>query len=165
LIGVMRSIRRLSPRQDQNFALNEISILSEGLEGFFGQISLIGLFIGLFSILVGGFGIANIMFVSVKERINIIGIQKSLGAKNRFVLFQFLIESVLLTTFGGVVGLFLVYLVTVAVGAFSDFELFMTVENIIKGIAISGIVGLLSGIVPAFFASRLDPVVAIRAKG
>lgn len=164
LTGIMRSVRRLKPKQEGNFALNEISILSEGLQGFFSQISLIGLIIGGFSILVGGFSIANIMFVSVKERTNIIGIEKSLGAKNSFILFQFLSEAILLTTLGGLIGMFLVFLIALGVSSFTEFTLVLSTQNIVTGIAISIGIGLVSGLLPALSAARLNPVDAIRAK-
>ncbi|RYD90734.1 MAG: FtsX-like permease family protein, partial [Sphingobacteriales bacterium] len=122
-----------------------------------------GFIIGIFSVLVGGFGIANIMFVSVKERTNIIGIQKSLGAKNYFILLQFLIESIILCLMGGIVGLFLVYLGTLAVGAATEIEIVLDMTNIIRGIAMSVTIGIISGIVPAYGASRLNPVDAIRS--
>lgn len=163
LTGIMRSARRLKPKQEQNFALNEISILSEGLTGFFDQISIIGMIIGGFSILVGGFSIANIMFVSVKERTNIIGIQKALGAKNAFILFEFLAEAVMLTTLGGLIGMFLVFLIAQGVSSFTEFTLVLSAQNIATGIGISVSIGLISGLLPALSASRLNPVDAIRA--
>src|SRR5205823_14891612 len=122
LKGTMRSIRKLSPKQEDNFALNETSLLANGLDQMFHTIGIAGWIIGGFSILVGGFGIANIMFVSVKERTHIIGIQKSLGSKNYFILLQFLIEAIILCIIGGMVGLSLVYLLTVIFGG--NFETF-----------------------------------------
>jgi putative ABC transport system permease protein len=111
--------------------------------------------------LVGGFGIANIMFVSVKERTSIIGLQKSLGAKNYFVLFQFLFESIFLSMIGGFAGLFLVWLLTLA--PFGSLQVVLSVKNIVLGLGVSSVIGLVAGIVPAAVASRLDPVIAIRA--
>ncbi len=161
--GLMRSIRRLGPNEDDNFALNKASIVSKQLDVVFGILNKAGFFIGIFSILVGGFGIANIMFVSVKERTNIIGIQKSLGAKNYFILLQFLIESIILCLLGGLIGLGMVYLGTIAVKAAIDIQVVLGLENIIIGVGTSVAIGIISGIVPAYSASKLDPVEAIRS--
>ncbi|MCB0382797.1 MAG: FtsX-like permease family protein, partial [Psychroserpens sp.] len=107
-------------------------------------------------------GIANIMFVSVKERTNLIGIQKSLGAKNRFILFQFLFEAVILSVLGGVIGIVLVEIVALIATKAVDFEFVLSFYNIFLGFALSTFIGLISGVIPAFSASRLDPVEAIR---
>jgi putative ABC transport system permease protein len=163
LKGVLRSIRKLPPRQEDDFALNEITLLSNNLEGLFGKISLGGWIIGGFSILVGGFGIANIMFVSVKERTHIIGIQKSLGAKSYFIRLQFLFEAIVLCIIGGLVGLFIVYLLTLVVSkSFEDFKFILTAGNVILGLTISTTIGIVSGFIPATVASKMDPVEAIR---
>jgi putative ABC transport system permease protein len=160
--GIMRSIRSIRPGVEDNFSLNKSNILTNQLDQLFGIVNIAGAIIGGFSILVGGFGIANIMFVSVKERTNIIGIQKSLGAKNYFILLQFLIEAIALCLMGGLIGLFMVYLGTLAVKAAADLEVVLDINNIIFGIGTSVAIGMISGIVPAWFASRLDPVEAIR---
>lgn len=162
LTGIMRSIRKLKPVSPDNFAMNEISLISNQLDDVFSVIGLAGWIIGGFSILVGGFGIANIMFVSVKERTKLIGIQKSLGAKNSFILFQFLFEAIFLCFIGGVLGLLSVFLLTQLVANFADFAVELTLENITLGISISLIIGIISGIIPAISASKLDPVEAIR---
>jgi len=130
----------------------------------FGFIAGIGWIIGAFSLLVGGFGIANIMFVSVKERTSQIGIQKSLGAKNYFILLQFLFEAIFLSLMGGVGGLLIVYLLSLIVSSSMDgFSLVLTSGNIILGISVSAVIGLLSGIIPAYMASKLNPVEAMRS--
>jgi putative ABC transport system permease protein len=162
LQGLMRSIRSLRPGQEDNFSLNRTTMLTNALDSLFGVINVAGAIIGGFSILVGGFGIANIMFVSVKERTNIIGIQKSLGAKNYFILLQFLIESIVLCLLGGLIGLLLVYFLTFGVKAVFDVQVVLDLKNIILGIGTSVAIGVISGIIPAYFASRLDPVEAIR---
>lgn len=145
-----------------NFAMNEISLISNQLDSVFSVIGLAGWLIGGFSILVGGFGIANIMFVSVKERTKLIGIQKSLGAKNSFILFQFLFEAVFLCIIGGMLGLLSVFGLTRVVSTFTDFAINLSVDNIILGLVISIVIGIISGIIPAISASKLDPVEAIR---
>ena len=163
LTGIMRSARKLKPRVEDDFAINEIDLITQGFKELFGVIAVVGWIIGGFSLLVGGFGIANIMFVSVKERTRIIGIQKSMGAKNYFVLLQFLFESVFLSLFGGVVGLFIVFLLTLLLGQIFDMKLVLTEGNIILGLTVSGLIGFFSGLIPAWSASRLDPVEAMRS--
>ena len=162
LRALMRAKRSLKPRDEDSFALNRPEMIANQVGAIFGVLNVAGGIIGGLSILVGAFGIANIMFVSVKERTNIIGIQKSLGAKNYFILFQFLFEAVFLSVLGGIVGLFLVYLITIIPQ--DSLELLLSTSNIITGLAISSVVGMLSGIIPAYIASRMDPVEAIRAK-
>lgn len=165
LTGVMRSIRKLKPGAEENFAINETSVLTKGFEELFSIIAIAGWIIGGFSLLVGGFGIANIMFVSVRERTPVIGIQKSLGAKRYFILLEFLFEAVFLSLLGGAVGLLLVWLGTLLVSSGLDMDLSLTGGNIMLGFSVSFFIGLVSGFIPAFIASRMDPVVAIRAGG
>lgn len=162
LTGLMRSIRKLHPKADDNFALNQTSLISTQFDSLFDIVGIAGWIIGGFSILVGGFGIANIMFVSVKERTNIIGIQKSLGAKNYFILLQFIFESIFLSLIGGIIGLLIVYVITLTAGDSFGMEITLTKSNIILGFTISILIGLVSGFVPAYGASQLDPVEAIR---
>jgi putative ABC transport system permease protein len=162
LTGVMREIRGLKPLADDDFALNETNLLSKNFDGLFDMVSIAGAIIGGFSILVGGFGIANIMFVSVRERTNIIGIQKSLGAKNYFILSQFLFEAVFLSLIGGIIGLLLIYILTLSLHSVIDMEITLTRSNIILGLSVSVLIGIISGFIPAYGASQLDPVEAIR---
>jgi len=163
LRGIMRTIRRVRPMEDDNFSMNEVSLIKQGLDQLFSVIGMAGWIIGGFSILVGGFGIANIMFVSVKERTKIIGIQKALGAKNIFILLQFLFESIFLCVLGGVFGLVIVWILATVAGNMLDFNMNLTTQNIILGLLVSAIIGVISGIIPAFSASRLNPVDAIRS--
>jgi len=158
-----RSIRKLRPGQKKNFAINNPSIITKAFESISGILDIAGWVIGGFSILVGGFGIANIMFVSVKERTSIIGIQKSLGAKNYFILLQFLVESVVLCIFGGLIGLFMVWGGTWVLLKVLHLNMPLHAKNIVTGIGLSVVIGVISGFWPALSASRLDPVEAIRS--
>jgi putative ABC transport system permease protein len=159
--GLIRVRRGLKPYENDNFALNRPEAFLNVISGIFDVFGIAGWIIGGFSILVGGFGIANIMFVSVKERTSIIGLQKSLGAKNYFILFQFLFEAVFLSLIGGLAGLFLVFLITLI--PFGSLEVVLSIKNIALGIGVSSVIGIVSGIVPAAVAARLDPVDAIRS--
>ena len=164
LQGTMRTIRGLKPREDDSFALNRPEMIASLITKLFSVIGIAGGVIGLFATVVGGFGIANIMFASVSERTNIIGIQKSLGAKNYFILFQFLFEAVFLCLIGGVAGIFLVWLITLVPLPADSLTLFLSAGNVTLGLLISVGIGIVSGIVPAVLAANLDPVIAIRAK-
>jgi len=161
LTGILRAAHRLKPGGDDDFSINETSVISNSFDQFFGLLAGIGWVIGGFSLLVGGFGIANIMFVSVRERTNIIGIQKSLGAKNYFILTQFLFEAIFLSLMGGVIGLFLVFLLSLGVTYGADLHMMLDQGNIILGLGVSSLIGLISGLVPAMQASRLNPVEAM----
>lgn len=165
LTGIMRSVRKLKPMAEDDFAINETDLISKGFDQLFGVIALVGWIIGGFSLLVGGFGIANIMFVSVRERTHQIGIQKSLGAKRWFILFEFLFESVFLSLFGGLLGLLIVFAGTLIISQLTSMAISLTASNILLGTGVSFFIGIVSGIIPAWIASRLDPVVAIRASG
>jgi putative ABC transport system permease protein len=167
--GCMRTVRRLSPDAEDNFAVNKVTFFMDYLRDFFKQVNLFGLIIGGFSLVVGGFGVANIMFVSVKERTNLIGVQKALGAKGYHILQQFLTEAVVLCLLGGIVGLAFVMLVS-QLGNYIlqntdefNFNIIVTHENVFYGVVFSILTGIVSGLIPAWFASRLPPVEAIRS--
>ena len=158
----LRSYRGLKAGEIDNFFINVFSGFTDFIDGILGQMNVVGWIISGFSLLVGGFGIANIMFVSVKERTNLIGIQKSLGAKNRFIMFQFLFEAVILSVIGGIIGLLLVWIISLILTKLLDFEFVLGLGNIVLGTGLAAVIGLISGILPAITASKLDPVEAIR---
>lgn len=163
LEGIMRNLHRLKPMEENDFAINEVSLISTRFDAFFKVFNLAGWVIGGFSILVGGFGIANIMFVSVKERTKIIGIQKAIGAKKYFILLQFIFEAVVLSMVGGIIGLILIFIGTTIFSYASSMTIALTLSNIILGLTISGVIGVLAGFIPALTASRLDPVEAMNS--
>ncbi|MBS7229856.1 ABC transporter permease [Flavobacterium psychroterrae] len=158
----LRAIRGMKAGESDNFFINVLSGFTDFVDGILGSLRFGGIFISFFSFLVGGFGVANIMFVSVKERTNLIGIQKSLGAKNKFILFQFLFEAVILCLIGGIIGLIIVFLMSVLLTNLLDFEFVLSFWNVVIGAGLSILVGVISGILPAISAAKLDPVEAIR---
>jgi len=158
---IMRTIRRLKPMEEDDFAINQASMITKGLDSIFGIIDIAGWIIGGFAILVGGFGIANIMFVSVKERTRQIGIQKAIGAKSYLILTQFLTEAVVLSLVGGIIGLVLVWLLTLLVSGITPLTFALSLQNIASGTIISVVIGIVSGFAPARKAASLDPVTAI----
>jgi len=162
ITGVLRSARRLRPKEENNFALNSMTLIAGILDNLFDMLSLLGIIIGGFAIFVGMFSVANIMFVSVKERTRIIGIKKAIGAKRFVILLEFLIESVVLCLIGGAVGLALTHIVVTILSGVIDFEIYLDMGNVINGILLSVAVGVLSGLIPAWQAARMDPVEAIR---
>ena len=162
IIQKLRAFRGLKAGEIDNFFINVFSGFTDFIDGIIGQMNVVGWIISGFSLLVGGFGIANIMFVSVKERTNLIGIQKSLGAKNRFILFQFLFEAIILSLIGGLIGLFFVWIIALVLTNALDFEFVLGFGNILLGTSLAAFIGLLSGILPAISAANLGPVEAIR---
>jgi putative ABC transport system permease protein len=164
LKGAMRAIHKLSPRQDDDFSLNDINEFSEAVSSLFGPLNTGGWVIAGISLLVGMFGVANIMFVTVRERTNQIGLKKAVGAKNRVILAEFLLESAFLCIIGGLMGLFLVYILTKILSGALHFPVYISTSNLATAISICIVVGVLAGIIPAIQASKMDPVAAIRGK-
>lgn len=164
LRGAMRQIRRLSPRQEDNFALNDINVLSKSMDGIFASLNLGGFFIAFLSLLVGGFGIANIMFVTVRERTSQIGLKKAIGAKKGNILTEFLLESIFLCVLGGLLGLLFVYILTVALNQVMPFPIVVSTWIIAIALSICLFLGVVFGIIPASIAAKMNPVEAIRSK-
>ncbi|HWI91333.1 MAG TPA: ABC transporter permease [Flavisolibacter sp.] len=163
LKGVMRSVHKLSPKQDDDFALNDINDLSDSLEQAFSSINLGGWIIGILSFIVGIFGVANIMFVTVKERTTQIGLKKAIGAKNGVILTEFLLESAFLCIIGGLVGVTLLLIMAKIASAIMHFNFFLSADIIAIAIIICIVAGILAGIIPAIKAAKMDPVQAIRS--
>jgi putative ABC transport system permease protein len=164
LEGVMRSIRKLSPKTEDNFSLNDVSGFSDKVSSFFVTVNIGGWAIGLLSLIVGAFGIANIMFVTVKERTPMIGLKKAIGAKRRSILMEFLLEAAIICIMGGIIGLLLVYILTIIFTNLFNFPVYISAGILTLAISICLIIGILAGIIPATIAAKLDPVVAIRSK-
>lgn len=164
LTGVMRSVRKLSPKTEDNFTLNDVNGFSDKAGSLFVTMNIGGWAIGILSLIVGGFGIANIMFVTVKERTPMIGLKKAVGAKRQSILLEFLLEAAIICIIGGLIGLFLVYILTIIFTQLLDFPVFISAGIFTLAISICIIIGILAGLVPAIIAARLDPVVAIRSK-
>ena len=164
ITAVIRSERSLKPREEDNFALNTLSVISRLFDSLFGTINFAGFIIGVFALIVGMFSVANIMFVSVKERTSIIGIKMALGARRWFILLEILFEAVVLCIAGGLLGLVFIWAVTAIISRVIDFEIFLSLSNLAWGLLASVIVGVLSGLIPAQRASRMDPVEAMRSK-
>jgi putative ABC transport system permease protein len=163
LRGIMRQVRRLSPTQDDNFSLNSVEAFSKAITGFFSILNLVGSIIGGISLIVGLFGIANIMFVTVKERTSIIGLKKAIGAKSSSILFEFLMEAIILCLMGGAVGLFFVWIGTIISSKALDFPIYISTPMLIISVVVCVVVGIIAGIFPASRAAKMDPVVAIRS--
>lgn len=164
LKGIMRQIRRLAPTQEENFSLNSVEAFSKAISQSFVTINVVGAVIGGISLIVGMFGIANIMFVTVKERTSIIGLKKAIGAKKGSILFEFLMEAALLCIIGGAIGLFFVYILTLILSGPLKFPVYISMPMLVTAIIICIIVGILAGIIPARRAAKMDPVAAIRSK-
>ena len=162
ITGILRSARKIKPRETENFAVNQLSMFTNLLEPIFSTMNIVGIFIGGFSILVGMFSVANIMFVSVKERTSIIGIKKALGARPIIILLEFLIESIVLCLVGAIIGLLIVFgLLKIATAAF-NYDIYLSWGNVLIALILSLVIGVVSGLIPAWQAARLDPVEAMR---
>ena len=164
LTGAMRSIRKLKPTQEDNFSLNDVEAFSDMMSSLFAGVNQGGWFIAGLSLVVGMFGVANIMFVTVRERTSQIGLKKAIGAKRSTILMEFLLESSFLCIIGGLIGLLLVFILTLIFSSILSFPVFISIDTISLAVGICIVVGIAAGIIPATIAARMDPVVAIRSK-
>jgi putative ABC transport system permease protein len=164
LTGIMRQIRKLSPTQDDNFTCNDVAQFKDQVESVFGAVNQGGWAIAGLSLIVGAFGVANIMFVTVRERTSQIGLKKAIGAKSSSILYEFLLESAFLCIIGGLVGLLLVWLLTLALSTVLPFAITIAPSIIFLAFSICIILGVVSGIIPASIAAKMNPVEAIRTK-
>ncbi len=159
--SVMKRARRIPLGGKDDFGVNQQEAFKQTYESLTGLIKTIGTAITLLSLIVGSIGIANIMFVSVKERTKEIGIRKAIGAKRVTILLQFLIEAVTICVVGGLLGLFIAFPISLLINAFL-LPTAMPLWVIVLSLFISAIAGVLAGFFPAWTASKLDPVDALR---
>ncbi len=162
LSGTMRAIHKLSPTQEADFALNDVNDFSESISEAFVGLNIGGAIIGGISLIVGLFGVANIMFVTVRERTSQIGLRKAIGAKSYTILTEFLLESAFLCLIGGLIGLTLVFVLAKILSGLLNFPVFISTGNMIWTFIICMLVGVIAGIIPASQAARMDPIAAIR---
>ena len=160
---LVRQVRRLRPGDADNFAINSLSFIINELDDLFRMVGRLGWIVGFFSLLVGCFGIANIEFVNVEERIPQIGIQRAVGARKRDIAVEYINEAVKLSVGGGVIGIVLVWVLTIIVPV-GLISLKLSLSNIFTGLMVSVLTGLAAGVAPALRAARLDPVAAINRK-
>ncbi len=164
LTGIMRQIRKLSPTQEDNFTCNDVAQFKDQVESVFGAVNKGGWAIAGLSLIVGAFGVANIMFVTVRERTSQIGLKKAIGAKSSTILYEFLLESAFLCIIGGIIGLLLVWILALTLSTFLPFTITIAPSIIFLAFSICIILGVISGIIPASIAAKMNPVEAIRTK-
>ena len=164
LVQQLRAVRRVRPGREEDFSVNRMDMLTGILDSIFTNLAMGGWFIAMFAVLVGCFSIANIMFVSVRERTKIIGVQKAIGAKNSFILIQFLFEAVTLCVFGALLALFAIQVLVLVVNAMDvGMTLHIAPKRVLLALGVAVTSGLVAGVAPARQAANLPPVEAMRA--
>ena len=160
IYGIMRQIRGLKPSEKDDFAVNQTMAFENIYNGIKFAIGGVGVFITILSLVVGGIGIMNIMFVSVKERTKEIGVRKAIGATKNMILTQFLMEAVMICAIGGLIGLTLATFLSLIINQF--FPSAMPVWLAMTSISLSILVGVIAGVIPSYRAAKLDPIDALR---
>jgi putative ABC transport system permease protein len=160
LEGIMRRIRKLDAKDDNDFAINKLELFQQQYQTMTGAIYGIGIFLTALSLFVGGIGVMNIMFVSVKERTKEIGIRKAIGARSWEILLQFLVEAVIICLIGGIIGVGLSVLASKAINEF--FVAYMDWGTVAIAFTICTLTGLTFGFLPAYKASKSDPISSLR---
>ena len=158
--SIMRVIRKVPPGQPDDFAINQQEVFKEVYDKTVGVISIAGIVITSLALFVGAIGIMNIMFVSVTERTNEIGIRKAVGAKTWSILIQFLSEAAIICLIGGIIGLIISFPLSLLINQFLPTA--MPISIVVLALIISSGVGVISGFLPAYKASKLNPVEALR---
>jgi len=159
---LMRLARKQAPSEDDNFSINQQEVLTQMYNKLTGGLYTAAFGIGTLSLLVGGIGIMNIMLVSVTERRKEIGIRKALGAKRKVITFQFLVESVIICGVGGIIAIFLSFIVSMGISKITPFPSAVPAWSVIMGLGFSALIGLFFGIYPASKAARLNPIECLR---
>jgi putative ABC transport system permease protein len=162
--SILRQRHHIAPGSKDDFQMRTQAEMRETTDAIFGTLSLLGIAVAAISLLVGGVGVMNIMLVSVAERTREIGIRMSIGARERDILMQFLVEAVVLTLIGGVLGIVVGSVGAVGIGRALDLPMAPSPKAIAVAVATSLLIGTAFGFLPAWRAAKLDPIAALRVE-